>query len=71
MEHVGAPLVFSQGDVGSAEGPYEGWSNADPLPDGTVRAWAHVGHAQLERGARLLADSVIEGSDGPGTLTAG
>lgn len=56
---LGATLVFSQGDVGSAEGPY---LRSDPqvLPDGVVRAWAHVGHAQTERGARYLADSVIE-----------
>ena len=57
---LGAPLVFSQGDVGSAEGPYYRGGNA-LLPDGTVKAWAHVGHAQTERGARLLADSIIEG----------
>ncbi|MGH9273098.1 MAG: hypothetical protein ACRDZU_00500, partial [Acidimicrobiales bacterium] len=57
---LGATLVFSQGDVGSSEGPY---LREDPevLPDGVVRAWAHVGHAQTERGARYLADSVIEG----------
>jgi hypothetical protein len=57
---LGATLVFSQGDVGSSEGPY---LRDDPevLPDGVVRAWAHVGHAQTERGARYLADSVIEG----------
>lgn len=65
--HVGAPLVFSQGDVGSAEGPYEGWANATPLPDGTIRAWAHVGHAQIERGARLLADSVVDAWEAIGT----
>ncbi|MQA62332.1 MAG: hypothetical protein GEU86_12715 [Actinophytocola sp.] len=54
---LGAPLIFSQGDVGSAEGPY---LRGDPqvLPDGVVRAWAHVGHAQTERGARYLADSI-------------
>ncbi len=56
---LGATLVFSQGDVGSAEGPY---LRDDPevLPDGVVRAWAHVGHAQTERGARYLADSVVQ-----------
>jgi len=54
---LGAPLIFSQGDVGSAEGPYLR-ANSERLPDGTVRAWAHVGHAQTERGARYLADSV-------------
>ncbi|HEY7874225.1 MAG TPA: neutral/alkaline non-lysosomal ceramidase N-terminal domain-containing protein, partial [Actinomycetota bacterium] len=61
-EGTGAPMVFSQADVGSSEGPYDGW-NAPPrwLPDGTRRAWAHMGYAQAERGARYLADSVIEG----------
>lgn len=59
---LGATLVFSQGDVGSAEGPY---LREDPevLPDGVVRAWAHVGHAQTERGARYLADSVVDAWD--------
>ena len=63
---TGAPLVFSQGDVGSAEGPYEGRPNANRLPSGEYRAWAHVGHAQVERGARYLADSVLEGWDAVG-----
>ena len=59
-QDTGAPLVFSQGDVGSAEGPYyrQGY---ETLPDGTVRAWAHVGYAQAERGARILADAVVAG----------
>jgi hypothetical protein len=59
---TGAPLVFSQSDVGSSEGPYDGWT-APPawLPDGTRRAWAHTGYGQAERGARYLADSVIQG----------
>jgi hypothetical protein len=56
---LGATLVFSQGDVGSAEGPYLR-SSPEVLPDGVVRAWAHVGHAQTERGARYLADSIVE-----------
>ena len=59
---TGSTLVFSQGDVGSSEGPYTGW-NRGRLADGTLTAWAHVGYAQTERGARLLADSVIEGFD--------
>ncbi len=63
---LGAPLVFSQGDVGSAEGPYEGNRNVYTLPDGTTRAWAHTGFAQAERGARLLADSIKEGWDAIG-----
>ena len=66
---LGAPLIFSQGDVGSAEGPYFR-DNYERLPDGTVRAWAHVGPAQTERGARLLADSVIEAWNAAGTDAA-
>ena len=54
---TGAPLVWSQGDVGSAEGPYYRGNN-DVLPDGVIRAWAHVGHAQTERGARYLANDI-------------
>jgi hypothetical protein len=57
---LGATLVFSQGDVGSSEGPYLR-DDAQVLPDGVVRAWAHVGHAQTERGARYLADSIVAG----------
>jgi hypothetical protein len=69
---LGSKVVWSQGDVGSAEGPYcspGGPGGKDKcfdvsanevLPDGVVRAWAHVGHAQAERGARYLADSVEE-----------
>jgi hypothetical protein len=57
---TGAPLVFSQGDVGSSEGPYLRDTNT-VLPDGVVKAWAHVGYAQLERGARYLADAIEEG----------
>jgi hypothetical protein len=62
---TGAQLLFSQGDVGSAEGPYDGW-NRGRLEDDTLVAWAHVGHAQTERGARLLADAVIEGYEAIG-----
>jgi hypothetical protein len=56
---IGAKMVWSQGDVGSAEGPYYR-ANYETLPDGVVRAWAHVGHAQTERGARYLADHIIQ-----------
>ena len=64
---VGAPLVFSQGDVGSAEGPYERSDTFTTLPDGTLRSFAHSGYAQMERGARLMADAVIAGFDKAGT----
>ncbi|HEX9775074.1 MAG TPA: neutral/alkaline non-lysosomal ceramidase N-terminal domain-containing protein [Actinomycetota bacterium] len=59
---TGATLVYSQGDVGSSEGPYFR-SNYETLPDGVIRAWAHVGHAQTERGARYLADTVVQAFD--------
>jgi hypothetical protein len=65
---TGAPLVFSQGDVGSAEGPYYGRAGQETLADGVVRAWAHVGFAQMERGARYVADAVETGLR---TLAAG
>jgi hypothetical protein len=54
-------LLWSQGDVGSSEGPYlDDDGVRDPvLPDGVVRRWAHIGHAQTERGARYLADSIV------------
>src|SRR5688500_12992194 len=53
---TGAPLVFGQGDVGSSESgparPYE-------FPEGIFRQWDDAGHAQIERGAYLLAQDVI------------
>jgi hypothetical protein len=55
---VGAPLVFSQGDVGSSEPAND---TADRIGPGVVRAFSHYGHAQAERHARLMADKVIEG----------
>ena len=60
-QETGAPLVFSQGDVGSAEGPYENWQTPKRLEDGTLQAFAHVGYAQMERGSRIMADAVIAG----------
>jgi hypothetical protein len=57
---VGAPLVFSQGDVGSSE-PADDLT--DRIGDGVVRAFSHRGYAQTERHARLLADKVIAGFD--------
>jgi len=53
---TGSPLVFGQGDVGSAESgparPYE-------FPEGIFRQWDNAGHAQVERGGWLLAQDVI------------
>lgn len=57
---TGSTLVFSQGDVGSAEGPYDRGAN-QILEDGTIKAWAHAGYAQTERFSRILADKVIAG----------
>lgn len=63
---TGSTLVFSQGDVGSAEGPYE--RGGSPVyEDGTIKGWAHAGYAQAERFSRILADAVIEGWKQAGT----
>jgi hypothetical protein len=65
---TGAPLLFTQGAVGSSEGPYEGYYPHTQLPTypsgpsaGVKKAFAHIGYAQAERGARILADSVEQG----------
>ncbi|MCU1591458.1 MAG: hypothetical protein JWP11_2714 [Frankiales bacterium] len=70
---TGAPLIFTQGAVGSSEGPYEGYYPHGALPTypdgsskGVKKAFAHIGYAQAERGARILADSVEAGRDAIG-----
>src|SRR3954465_13371711 len=67
---TGAPLVFTQGAVGSSEGPYEHYyprRKSPVYPDGrnagVHKLFAHIGYAQAERGARILADSVEQGRD--------
>lgn len=56
---TGAPLVFGQGDVGSAEvGP--GFRN-EVADLGIPARWSHAGHAQAERGGYLLAQDVVKG----------
>ena len=56
---TGAPLVFGQGDVGSAEaGPGR---PKDVAALGIPTRWSHAGHAQAERGAFLLSRDVIKG----------
>jgi hypothetical protein len=67
---TGAPLIFTQGAVGSSEGPYEHYYprlQSPEYPDGrnagVHKLFAHVGYAQAERGARILADSVEQGRD--------
>jgi hypothetical protein len=62
---TGAPVVFAQGSVGSAEGPYEHAYPKGKAPlvrdhGGAVPAiWAHLGYAQAERGTHLLSDAVL------------
>jgi hypothetical protein len=64
---TGVPVVFSQGGVGSAEGPYDhSYSNqgggAPVLSDGgdpVHGVWAHMGYAQADRGTHLLAEQVV------------
>jgi len=62
---TGAPVVFAQGSVGSAEGPYEHAYPAGHAPkaldggDAVPEIWAHLGYAQAERGAHLLAERVL------------
>ena len=62
---TGAPVVFSQGSVGSAEGPYEHAYPRGQVPtidDGgqpVYKAYAHMGYAQAERGGHLLANRVL------------
>lgn len=56
---TGAPLVFGQGDVGSAEaGPGRPEEVAEL---GIPARWSHAGHAQGERGAFLLSRDVVKG----------
>lgn len=57
---TGSTMLFSQGDVGSSEGPYGYRNFAEQLPDGVWREWAHMGYAQMERGASYLADDVVK-----------
>lgn len=59
---TGSTLLFTQGAVGSQEGPYESHFAAGKAPvlsDGTLQIFAHAGYAQAERGARLMADDVV------------
>ncbi|HUR51455.1 MAG TPA: hypothetical protein VMZ11_04965 [Mycobacteriales bacterium] len=62
---IGAPVVFAQGAVGSAEGPYEHAYPKGKAPlvsdhgDAVPAIWAHLGYAQAERGTHLLAEAVL------------
>lgn len=58
LRDTGAPVVFGQGDVGSAEaGPGR---PAEVAAMGIPARWSHVGHAQTERGGYVLSRSVVE-----------
>jgi hypothetical protein len=60
-----APMVFSQGSVGSAEGPYEHAYPPGQAPilkdhgDKVYEIYGHLGYAQAERGAHLLYERAI------------
>ena len=62
---TGVPVVFSQGSVGSAEGPYEHAYPTGKAPvdhdqgDPFLEIYGHMGYAQAERGAHLMAERVI------------
>ncbi|HWB67231.1 MAG TPA: hypothetical protein VG708_10435 [Mycobacteriales bacterium] len=60
-----APMVFSQGGVGSAEGPYEHNYPAGEVPTLTdhgqkvYEIYGHMGYAQAVRGTHLLFEHTI------------
>lgn len=60
---TGAPVIFSQGSVGSAEGPYDRYGKRTPVADDNgdkvLKIYAHMGYAQAERGTHLLANQVL------------
>jgi hypothetical protein len=62
---TGVPVVFSQGSVGSAEGPYEHAYPPGHVPtindhgDALYAIYGHMGYAQAERGTHLLASKVL------------
>jgi hypothetical protein len=58
---TGVPTVFSQGSVGSAEGPYEypNPKQGDDQGDTFNEIYGHMGYAQAERGTHLMAEQVV------------
>lgn len=62
---TGVPMAFSQGGVGSAEGPYEHAYPPGKVPilrdhgDKVYEIYGHMGYAQAERGAHLLYEHAI------------
>ena len=65
QESTGVPVVFSQGSVGSAEGPYDGRYTPGNTPtesdqgDNVYKIFAHTGFAQAERGTHVLAENAF------------
>src|SRR5205823_5729797 len=63
QDATGVPVVFSQGGVGSAEGPYDRYGASPPTEsdqgDPVYRIWAHMGFAQAERGTHVLAENAF------------
>jgi hypothetical protein len=65
QEETGVPVVFSQGSVGSSEGPYDGRYARDKTPtesdhgDTVYKIFAHTGFAQAERGTHVLAEQAF------------
>lgn len=66
---TGAPVVFAQGAVGSAEGPYlhaypagrvPTVSDGPPSEPEVPAVWAHLGYAQAERGAHVMARAALQ-----------
>ena len=63
---VGAPVITSQGSVGSAEGPYADRYPVDRTPtetdggDTVYKIWAHMNPAQVERGTHVMAEKVAD-----------
>ena len=58
---TGVPVVFSQGSVGSAEGPYEYANPKQGNDQGEAfnEIYGHMGYAQAERGTHLMAEQVV------------
>jgi hypothetical protein len=63
QDETGVPVVFSQGGVGSAEGPYDRYGAHTPTEsdqgDTVYKIFGHMGFAQAERGTHVLAEQAL------------
>ena len=63
QDMTGVPVVFSQGGVGSAEGPYDRYGANTPTEtdqgDTVYKIFGHMGFAQAERGTHVLAEKAF------------